>query len=258
MKRTEPSTDLKLIEAAIALLPAVGFSRLSLRAVAKKAGVNLGMFHYYFKTKREFMRRVAEVFYEDFFREFTLKAASGKDPKEKLYNALFNLACFARNHRQLLLALGRDILEGDQQIVKLLEEHVPRHAVIILDLIRQCQRQRLIAQAPLPIIITYIISSVAGPSIMMGALEKANLKPPLNIIKNVGIPIMMKDHILRMRLDLAFRALDPDVSLESMPSALNRRINQIIDFYLDRNRRKTPEEPLQTTGSSRLKTRRMS
>ncbi|MBC7946203.1 MAG: TetR/AcrR family transcriptional regulator, partial [Burkholderiales bacterium] len=50
MPRPSQNTDRRLIKAARKLLPETGCSGLNLRQVAVKAGVNLGMFHYHFKT----------------------------------------------------------------------------------------------------------------------------------------------------------------------------------------------------------------
>lgn len=234
MTRPSQNTDEKLVKAAIALIPQTGFSGLSMRAVARRAGVNLGMFHYHFKNKGEFLKRVADEFYEEFYREFAQEAAAGRDPKERLYNAIFNFARFVRTNRKLLLALGRDILEGDQQIVRFLEELVPRHAVIILDLVRQCQKQKLIADLPLPLVITFMLSSLAGPSILMALLEQTKIKQPYDFIKHALIPLMLKDTILEQRLNLAFRALAPGTTVEPLPPGVDRKINTLIDLALKR------------------------
>ena len=55
MSRPSKNTDRLLIEAAKELIPEAGFKGLKIREVARKAGVNLGMFNYHFKTKEKFL-----------------------------------------------------------------------------------------------------------------------------------------------------------------------------------------------------------
>jgi AcrR family transcriptional regulator len=51
-------TDQRLVDTALEMAKHSGLSNLKLRDVAQKAGVNLGMFHYHFKTKDQFTRAV--------------------------------------------------------------------------------------------------------------------------------------------------------------------------------------------------------
>ncbi|HVE13339.1 MAG TPA: TetR/AcrR family transcriptional regulator, partial [Elusimicrobiota bacterium] len=75
MPRPSRNLDRKLLDAARALLPKSGFSGLNVREVIRKAGVNAGMFHYHFKSRDAFLRRVLEEVYEDFLVTFAAAAA---------------------------------------------------------------------------------------------------------------------------------------------------------------------------------------
>src|SRR5438445_11052161 len=48
-----------------------GSTGLAVRALTEHARVNLGMFHYHFRTKDEFVRRLLSGWYEDMFEQLT-------------------------------------------------------------------------------------------------------------------------------------------------------------------------------------------
>ena len=61
MPRPSRNIDQLLIAAALELLPNAGTSVLTIRQVCQHAGVNLGMFHYHFKTRDVFLRAVLRL-----------------------------------------------------------------------------------------------------------------------------------------------------------------------------------------------------
>src|SRR5258708_2683380 len=91
------ATDQKLLEAAATMIDRTGIAGLRLRDVAKRAHVNLGMFHYHFVTKEVFIRRLLQEIYDDFFREFSLESQTGDSPLVRLRRALVVFAHFARD-----------------------------------------------------------------------------------------------------------------------------------------------------------------
>src|SRR5581483_5845523 len=101
----------RLIEAGREMLRESGLGRVNLRQVAARAKVNLGMFHYHFKTKDQFIRAVLQDCYEKFFRNFNLKIEEEQAPLEKLRKALFAMGQFTRDNRGLFLSMLQDALE---------------------------------------------------------------------------------------------------------------------------------------------------
>lgn len=237
MPRPSRHMDEKLIRAALALLPVTGYSGLSLRAVAAKAGVNLGMFNYHFRNKEDFLRRVASEFYEAFFEKITLEMEMEKNPEEQLRRVVLNLAQFARDHRWLLLALGRDVLEGDQKLARMMGSLIPRHGVILVRLIRECKRTGLIADIPLPVVIPFILGSLVGPIMMMTVLERVNLRHPLDAIKKRIISYLLTDSVIEQRLELAFRALEPGRSWKSSNPELDGQVEAMLTPFRERSAR---------------------
>lgn len=242
MSRPSRNTDQKLIEAAIAMLPETGYSRLSMRAVAKKAGVNLGMFHYHFKNKETFLAQVAEEFYGRFFKTFTLEVAAGKDPEKQLANAILSVVRFARDNRGFMLAMIRDVLDGNQQLVRLLEEFIPKHSAVILRLIQENQKKKNIADMPIPMVITFILGSMAGPIMIAAVLEQLKLRPPYQFFKKVAVPYILSDPIIKKRLSLVMRGLDPRQEKIAVDPAWKKEVDDFVGMLTNvKPKKKTPQ-----------------
>jgi AcrR family transcriptional regulator len=209
MTRPSQKTDEKLVKAALEMLPTTGYSGLSMRAVAKKAGVNLGMFHYHFKNKEEFIQRVATEFYEEFFKTFTLEIESGKNPEEQLRKAVRTLVVFARKNRKLIVSMMKDVLDGNEQLIRMLETFMPRHGMVLIRLFRECQKQGVIAKAPLPLVMTYFVGAMLGPVIIAAVLERVKLRQPYDFIQKMAVPYILSDKMIDKRLDLVLRGVIP-------------------------------------------------
>ncbi|MCK5218551.1 TetR/AcrR family transcriptional regulator [bacterium] len=207
MSRPSQATDRKLIKAALDLVPKTGFSGLKLRQVAARAGVNLGMFHYHFKTKQEFLRQVMQEFYETFYLHFTLETSSETNPRNQLRKAIITLGRFVRDNRKLMLALGRDLMNNYQPLVRFMEENFHRHLSIIINLIKQCQKQEAMAKLPMPVLITFMLAGLVGPNIAAALLEGIRTKPSFEIMKKAIVPMIISDKAMGQRVDLALKAL---------------------------------------------------
>ena len=72
MPRPSRNLDRVLLAAGRELLARRGCAALSVREVAHAAGVNLGMFHYHFKTREVFLKTLLQQTYEDMFARLTL------------------------------------------------------------------------------------------------------------------------------------------------------------------------------------------
>jgi AcrR family transcriptional regulator len=207
MARPSGHTDKKLFQAGRCLLPIHGICGLSVRAVAREAGVNLGLFHYHFKTKDIFIRKLLENAYESFFERFTLETGGNDAPIERLRRAITALGRFSRDHRDLAPMLIHDVLEGRSEIIRFARENFPRHARIIVGLIRECQKEGLIRRIPLPIAITFLAGSVATPHILIGMAEQARLDPTLKKHIAAARRTILSDDGIALRVDMAIKGL---------------------------------------------------
>ncbi len=210
MPRPARRTDQKLILAAIALLPETGFSGLNLRRVAARAGVNVGLFPYYFRNKRAFLQRVMQELYEEFFRGLSLEVSAGEGAEAQLRLALIGLGRFVREHRQLILALGRDLLDGNVEVIRFLEDNFHRHIGLLLRLVRTCQAEGKIRTLPPQTLMPMLVAAPFAPSLIAALLERIRLRPHYEMLKRVLLPTVLTDRTLTQRVDLALRALAPD------------------------------------------------
>lgn len=204
MARPSRNTDKLLLRAGRKLLPKTGIRELSLRKVAAEAGVNLGMFHYHFKSKRAFVRLVLQEFYEEFFEGFTAESGGEAPPLERLARALTALARFGRDNRELLLAIIRGILEGDPEAARFAGANVPRHLSILAELMAACQKEGSLRPMPLQTAVAFLAGGVIGPCVALGVCEAA-------VSGRAGVqPLkgsLASDESIRVRVDAALRGL---------------------------------------------------
>jgi AcrR family transcriptional regulator len=177
MARPSQNIDQRLLDAGFELLPVTGCRGLSARKLAEHAGVNLGMFHYHFRTKDNFIRTLLGQLYEQMFSLLTLKAHEDESPLQNLRNALQVLAHFGRTHQQLLVRIGADALAGEQVAAEFLHTNIPRHVGVMAGLIRDAQQGGYIVDAPLPQIIAFFAGTVVAPILLGGAMLESRLLP---------------------------------------------------------------------------------
>lgn len=208
---SRPSTDsaARLLAAGRSILAEQGFSGLSLRAVSRRAGVNLGMFSYHFKGKDDFVRQVAQGVYEEFFRGFSLEVAGEKDALAALRKALLTLAVFLRDNRAFAKALVKDLVLGNAEAKRFALANGPRHAKVLLGLLARCQKEGRLARMPKLQALPMLMASLAAPTLMAEALAAAAPKLPFNLSRRLVDQALLSDAALRQRVDLALRALRP-------------------------------------------------
>ena len=116
MARPSRNIDRALLAAGRDLLPLTGCRNLSVRQVTERAGVNLGMFHYHFRTRENFVRAVLQEMYEEMFASLQLERARHAEPLPGL--------------RAVLRVLGR--LQQDSQSTNAGTKRVADHALKLL------------------------------------------------------------------------------------------------------------------------------
>lgn len=212
MGRRSHQTDERLVQAAIDLMPTTGLGALKVRQVAARAGVNLGMFHYHFRTKRAFNRRVLQTLYERFFERLTgaIEAAGGGGPRERLRTAVLTIARFMREHRAIVLSMLRDVLDRDPETLAFIRQNFPRHGAIMFRLVRDSQRTGAVRRLPLPAVVAMIAAPQAMPILGVAILERVLANRILGFPVRGLAALVLSDRAMSLRLDLAFRALAPE------------------------------------------------
>ncbi|MDE2491312.1 MAG: TetR family transcriptional regulator [Elusimicrobia bacterium] len=209
MARPSRDQDRKLIDAARRMLPETGLSGLSVRAVARRARVNLGMFHYHFKTKRAFQRRVLQEAYEDFFAVFSAAAGGPGAPRERLRRLLVAVARFARDNRVLFTLLMREFLNAQPDVAAFAQENFPRHVAVLLGLLDECRREGSVRPLPPHALALFAMPAMGLPNIAVTAFER-------NRVRTLGgrplaefSAAVLGDAMIETRADMVLAALAP-------------------------------------------------
>jgi len=207
MSRPSQNADQHLIEAAQKMLKHTSLSQMNIRQVAAEAGVNLGMFHYHFKTKDQFAKAVMQDVYEKFFKNFSLKIEEAGSSLEKLRQALLALGYFARDHRKLVLSLVRDVMDGNKEVLLFVRQNGIRHAKILWALVGQCQKEGFIEKMPRPQVFAFMMPAIMGPTLIVGAAESvAKTVFQKGLLKGADL-LVLSDKALQKRIDMALRGL---------------------------------------------------
>jgi AcrR family transcriptional regulator len=205
--RPSRNIDQLLLDAGLDLLPATGCRGLSARMLAEHAGVNLGMFHYHFRSKDNFIRALLDRMYEQMFSVLVIKAAESRSALANLRNALQVLASFACRNQKVLLRIVADAMGGEALALEFLHANVPRHVGVLAGLIADAQRAGHIVEIPLPQALAFIGGSVLAPVLLGGAvLEQGRLA------KASGRSLereVLSERALQQRIEFALRGLKP-------------------------------------------------
>lgn len=209
MARPSQNTDLLLLRAARSLLEENGCSGLNLRQVAEKAKVNLGMFHYHFKTKDEFCRRLLQGIYEDFFKELTLESGSHETPIENLRAALIVFGRFVRDNRRFGFVLLRDAMLDEAVAVRFVQANVPRHIRIIAGLIRKARKAGQIRRVSLANATATAVASAGFVSLMADLVRRqSKLIGKATLVRLLEGQIL-SDKAIVERVDWLIRGWEP-------------------------------------------------
>src|SRR4051812_29181328 len=136
--RPSRNPDQALLAAGRELFPHRGCAGLSVREVADAAGVNLGMFHYHFKTREAFLRAVLQSVYDEMYVELHALAERHSlpaTPLENLRGALRFMGRFVRDNRPVLARVLADALSQQAVAVEFLRDNFPRHLGLLRALI---------------------------------------------------------------------------------------------------------------------------
>jgi AcrR family transcriptional regulator len=205
MPRPSRNIDQLLISAGLELLPAVGTRALSIRQVCEHAGVNLGMFHYHFKTRDAFLRAVLQQMYDGMFMSLEFEAGRDEDPLARLRVAVMTLARFARDQRLLLARLIGDALAGETVAVAFLQNNLPRHISLVGKLITAAQRRGALRRIPVMQALAFLIGGTGAPILLGTAASGSGLLP--ESVTTQFEATLLADDAIAVRVDMALAGL---------------------------------------------------
>ena len=214
MPRPSRNLDRALLAAGRSLFPDRGCAALSVREVEDAAGVNLGMFHYHFKSRDAFLRALMQQAYEEMFARLTLEVSVHRAASDSLRQAVRAIARWVRDNRRFLARVLADALGGQKCARDFLRDNLPRHFVVLQAIIAQGQAQGRIVDLPVPQVIGMCAGSVAMPILFGGALIDGG-ELPAPMAKTLANSLL-SDAAIDQRIDLALAAI-------SAPQPISRK-----------------------------------
>lgn len=205
MSRPSRNIDQLLIATARELLPETGCRGFSIRQLTERAGVNLGMFHYHFKTREQFLARVLQDVYQEMFTTLTFQAHAERPPLENLRAAVTVLGHFARDNRFLVRRLLADALSGATTAQDFFRQNFPRHLGVIAELLSAGQRAGTIRKLPLTQALAFLAGAVALPNILVTVVQEQAIVPA-QFLSNLDREVL-SDKAIAQRVDMAIRGL---------------------------------------------------
>lgn len=209
MPRPSRRIDLALLASGRALFPLAGCAGLSVRAVAEHAGANLGMFHYHFKTKDNFLHTLLQQMYEEMFASLTDAVTQHGRAVERLRGALIALARFARDRRELLARVWMDALGGQPVATEFMRANAPRHLGLLLGLLQEAELDGDLRPLPPLQRFATLIGAVVMPILFAPGIAQLGLG--MASYRRDFVPQVSSDPAIAERVDLALAALRPSV-----------------------------------------------
>ncbi len=219
MPRPSRNLDRALLAAGRALLPRRGCAGLSIREVADAAGVNLGMFHYHFKSREAFLKSLLQSMYEEMFSQLTFQGSAEWGPTDNLRAALRFLGRFLRANRPILARVMADALCGDQIAIDFLRNNIPRHLGVLLALIVQAQEAGEIGPLPAPQALGFCAGALAMPILFGGAVAESGALGAAGTKRITAA--LLTDAAIDERIELALDAISQPIAL---PKAKRRAV----------------------------------
>jgi AcrR family transcriptional regulator len=205
MARPGRNIEHALLKSGRKLYAQRGASGLAVRALTEHARVNLGMFHYHFRTKDEFLRRLLNAWYEEMFEQLSGHIGQDGPPLHRLQEALLFLSRFVRDNRPMLARVMMDAATGQAVAAQFLRDNAPRHLALLLALMQEAERDGLIVPMPPMQRFAFVMGAVGMPLLVAPAMHSIGVAP-----KVLGTQMqtqVMSDEAIAQRIALVFKAI---------------------------------------------------
>lgn len=207
MTRPSRNTDQLLLSAGKKLMLQHGIAKLSLRQVASDARVNLGMFHYHFKTKEQFTRALLSEIYEEMFQRLSdeiKRHETTPDPLVRLKGLLSVLGGVAIENRSIWGALVKEVLSGEPTVARFVRENFPRHIRLVSEAIVDCQKKNRLRSDLTVAQIIALCASIINAPVVLGSLIGKFVQAENTVASEILTP-----EFLELRIDFLMRGLVP-------------------------------------------------
>ena len=163
--------DLKnaLIKAGVEILAKEGVNGLTLRKVAKRAGVSHSAPYAHFKDRQSLIAAISTEGFRRLYDELDAAAsAHADDPKEQLVEATRVYMQFAMNHTDTFKIMFSGVLEKEKDYPSFMEISGKTFERVV-DIVRACQNAGILRPGPSELVAVSVWGQVHG--IVLLALE---------------------------------------------------------------------------------------
>jgi AcrR family transcriptional regulator len=219
MPRPSRNIDQSLLRSGRALFAELGCTGLSVRAVAEHAGVNVGMFHYHFASKDEFLRSLLQGIYDEMFGRLSGAATQAGAPLERLRQVLMLFAGFVRDHGAVVGRIWSDAGAGVPVAREFVQANAPRHVGLLLGLLDDAERAGALQPMPPLLRTSFLLGAVLAPLLVVPRVVAWDAAPA-QIARHAKDQVL-SDAAIGARIDLALAALR--AAPQERPRARSRR-----------------------------------
>ncbi|MDA8130331.1 MAG: TetR/AcrR family transcriptional regulator [Elusimicrobia bacterium] len=188
MARPPSGTDVKLKAAGRRLIQEKGLTGFSLREACRLAGVNPAMFRYYFGSKDEFVKAVMKEMYAEFMLHFKAGVSAAGTPRERLKNALVEVARFAIGIRKAAPMIFSDLAQGKKEAFDFFSGNFTEHVMQVALLAAECRQASALKGRSVPYMVAALLPVMVFPVIVGGIMERNGVKmlsgTPLKSVMN--------------------------------------------------------------------------
>lgn len=204
----QPSTPDRLLQAGLARARADGLRRLTVRAVAQDAGVNLGSFVYHFGSREAFIARLIEHWYAPLLAHAQATLAQTTPSATGLKALMLALADSLLTERRFFGHLVADAAAGEQAARDFLRACGDHHPALMLQGIEAAQAAGQLRAADPRHILLMLVAAIGLPVLLFESLSGREILP-ITLVDAFEAFALERPHI-EERLDWVLQGLRPD------------------------------------------------
>jgi len=134
-KIDDPEAKAKIAAAAEELFAARGYGDTAVRDIARKAGVNAAMIHYYFRSKEGLYKAILEGAASKVRTLLVETVSNSASTKERLARFVDAYAAYILSQPNLARILYREMLTGGKHIMRIAQQYAVTNYTILRDTI---------------------------------------------------------------------------------------------------------------------------
>lgn len=194
-----------LLDTGLALAMEQGLSKLTVRGVTRRCGVNNGSFVYHFGTRDAFVREIMESWYAPVLQSVQREQVRNVEPLERIRAMLMQSVHFMRANIRFVELLVTDALEGEPACREFIASLKLRHPQLLRDAILDAQEKKLLRLAPPDNVLLYLYCAVGMPLILAGL--SGDVVSGIFSFQAPNLAFELES--AEQRLDWALRGLEP-------------------------------------------------